>query len=80
MGPPDALKIGDLARRLALLLALASIWRPRSDLGGLLKGDLQLIGPCQDPTAIYLYARTAKEGGSKSPTIQRLPDSPNICP
>ncbi|PIA12519.1 hypothetical protein COEREDRAFT_27510, partial [Coemansia reversa NRRL 1564] len=79
-GAPELLSDADLAARTAFLMALATIWRPRSDLGRLQYCDVEFIGPSDAPTGMHLFARTTKEGGTKSATIQRLPGEHNVCP
>ncbi|KAG1639576.1 hypothetical protein G6F44_007697 [Rhizopus delemar] len=78
LSPTSGLSLVQLQLKTILLLCIATMWRPRSDIGRLQYHDV-ILKQDGTTTSILLHARTPKEGQVKSVTLGTIEDE-NVCP
>jgi hypothetical protein len=71
-GKTDELTIEQLQQKTVLLIAITTMWRPRSDLGTLQTRDIQFSMQHNVPTAVTLMISEPKEQHRKKCTLVLL--------
>ena len=70
-----------LQKKVLLLLALVTCWRPRSDLGRIFASSVVMEGDDDWPSSMTLTVSAPKTGEAKvSPVIGRWEEDKDICP
>lgn len=78
-GKTNDLALESLQQKIVLLLAIATMWRPRSDLGTLQTRDIQFSLQNNVPTAVTLMVREPKERHPKKSFLGIIGEQ-EMCP
>ena len=78
-GTNEEMSLTRLQRKTLSLLAIATMWRPRSDLGNLQFRDIKFLYKGEDLQGVTLIAREPKEGMAKTSKIG-VTDLGDMCP
>jgi hypothetical protein len=80
LSPTENLSLDELQKKTILLLCIATMWRPRSDIGRLQHQDVNIVGDEENSvTSVRLYVREPKESQIKSVIIGQYHNY-ELCP
>jgi hypothetical protein len=80
-GSTRRLSLSRLQDKVILLLCIATMWRPRSDVGNLQFQDVKwLRDKTEKIVGVQLMARQPKETNQKTTTLSALSNNSNLCP
>jgi hypothetical protein len=75
----DPLTSFQLQIKTIIILCIATMWRPRSDIGRIQYRDVLLSGPEAEPTRVTIFVREPKEGRFKHTRLGAIQDQA-MCP